>query len=136
MSFHNNVERRSYVASVDLDACMFHAVDLVANVPHKIALAAANGGFGILLNKPKAGEDASVAREGEVEVRVGAAVQAGQIAVAAGSGWLTSFVQSTQVASGGVLTTQTVLGRFVTGAASGMLAALELDPQVITVQSI
>ena len=118
MSFHNEVKRRSYVASVDLDACLYHAVELVPNVAHKVALAGANGGFGILLNKPKAGEDASVAVEGEVEVRVGAAVAAGGYAAAAGSGWVTN------VTSG---TAQSVLGRFVTGAASGMLAALELQ---------
>ena len=97
--YHNETERRSKVASVDLDACLFHAVDLISNVNGKVALAAAGGGYGILANKPKAGEDASVVVDGECEVRVGAAVQAGDFAVAAGSGWLIKNISSFQVAS-------------------------------------
>lgn len=122
MSFHNEVKRRSYVASINLDDALYHAVDLVANTPHKVTISAAKGGFGILVNKPRAGEDAAVAVEGEQEVRVGAAVQAGQLAVAAASGWL---IPATAVSTGAPTT---ILGRFITGAASGMIAALELRP--------
>jgi len=134
--YHNETERRSKVASVDLDTSLFHAVDLISNVNGKVTLAAAGGGYGILANKPKAGEDASVIVDGESEVRVGEAVQAGAFAVAAGSGWLVNYVASFQVASGGVLASKIVMGRFVTGAASGMLATLDVDPQLVSVNSI
>lgn len=134
--YHNETERRSRVASIDLDTALFHAVDLIANVNHAVTIAAAGGGYGILVNKPKAGEDASVVVDGECEVRVGAAVQAGDFAASAASGWLVSFINSTQVASGGVLKGATVMGRFVTGAASGMLATLEVDPYQTTVRSL
>ena len=136
MSYHNEAERRSKVASIDLSDALFHAVDLVANQAQKVSIAAAGTGFGILANKPRAGEDASVVVEGETEVRVGAAVQAGDFAVSAASGWVIKQVTSFQVASGAVFTNKVVLGRFITGAASGMIAALEVDPQMITVNSI
>jgi hypothetical protein len=135
--YHNETERRSKVASIDLDTALFHAVDLIANVDQKVGIAGAGGGYGILVNKPKAGEDASIVVDGECEVRVGAAVQAGDYATSAASGWLTKFnTASTQVASGGVFKPVVVLGRFITGAASGMLAALEVDPYLTSVQSI
>jgi hypothetical protein len=121
--YHNEVERRSKVASIDLDTALFHAVDLVPNVDGKVTIAAAAGGYGILLNKPKAGEDASVAIDGECEVRVGAAMQAGDWATSAASGWVVNITSG----AGCV-----VLGRIQTGAASGMLATLELDPFLIS----
>lgn len=125
MSFHTEVKRRSYVASIDLSTSLFKIVDQVANVNHKVAISAAGGGIGILLNKPTAGQDASVAVEGQCEVRVGAAVQAGQGVVSAASGWA---IPQTAVTTGAP---RQVLGRFVTGAASGMLAAVELNPTFV-----
>lgn len=136
MSYHNETERRSKVASIDLDTALFHAVDLISNVNGKVTIAAAGGGYGILANKPKAGEDAAVIVEGETEARVGAAVQAGDYAASAASGWLVAHVTSNQVASGSVLNSKVILGRFITGAASGMLATVDLDPYITTVQSI
>lgn len=121
MSFHSEVGRRSYVASINLNDALYKAVELVANSPHKIAIAGAGAGFGILVNKPLAGEDAAVAVSGQQEVRVGAAVQAGQYAKSAASGWL---IPHTAISTGAPTV---VLGRFVTGAASGMIAALEIN---------
>lgn len=134
MASHTETERRSAVASIDLSDALFKAVDLVG--AHRVSIAAAGTGYGILANKPRAGEDASVIVDGQTEARVGAAVAAGDFAVSAASGWLVSFINSTQVASGAVLKSKTVLGRFVTAAASGMLATLEVDPFNTTVQSL
>lgn len=125
MSFHTEVKRRSYVASIDLNDALFKIVDMVANTDHKIAISGAGGGIGVLLNKPRAGEDAAVAVSGIVEVRVGAAVQARQGAVSAASGWA---IPQTAVSTGAP---RNVLGQFVTGAASGMIAALELRPTFV-----
>jgi hypothetical protein len=110
----------SRVASEDYNSDSFylHAVEPVANVNFKVKLAQAGLGFGILANKPKAGENATVVTEGEVEARVGVAVQAGQWAAVANSGWLINVASTTAI---------TVLGRFVTGAASGMIAVVDVD---------
>jgi hypothetical protein len=126
MSFHSDTERRSAVASIDLSDALFHAVDLVG--ASRVSIAAAGKGYGILANKPKAGEDAAVIVDGVTEVRVGAAVAAGDYAVSAASGWIIAAVASIQVASGSFINSKVVLGRFQTGAASGMLAALDVDP--------
>ena len=136
MSFHNVVESRTYIASGDLSGLQYRIVDLISNQPLKIGHSLADVGFGVLLNMPKAGEHAEVAVEGEVEVKAGAAVQAGQLIGSAASGWATPIsAQSVQVASGTVLISKTVLGRAVTGAASGSLFVLEFDRQRITVAS-
>lgn len=135
MSYHSETKRVSKVASIDLDTAIFHAVDLTSTVG-KVSIAAAGGGYGILVNKPKAGEDAAVVVAGEVETRVGAAVAIGDFAVSAASGWLIKHISSFQVASGAVVATKTVLGRFTTGAASGMLATLDVRPQLVAVNSI
>lgn len=125
MSFHTETKRRSFVASIDLSDALFKIVDQVANVDHKVAISGAGGGVGILVNKPRAGEDASVVVEGVCEVRVGAAVQARQGAVSAASGWA---IPATAVSTGAP---KNIIGQFVTGAASGMLAALEVRPTFV-----
>lgn len=120
MSFHSNVAARSFIASGDLSGLLYRAVDLLGGANFKVGVAGAGGGFGILLNKPRDGEHASVAVVGEQEVRVGAALSAGDYVTSAASGWIVA------VTSGAA---QNILGRMVTGAASGMIGALELRPQ-------
>lgn len=110
----------SRVASENLnsDAFRLHFVEQVANVPFKVALAQAGAGYGILANKPAAGENATMVVDGEHEVRVGIAVQAGQWAAVANSGWAINVASTTAIS---------VVGKFVTGAASGMIAVIDLS---------
>lgn len=101
------------------DAFYLHGVVMVANANFKVALGQAAGdNYGILGNKPKVGENATVYTRGEQEVRVGVAVQAGQYAMLANSGWFINVASTTAYP---------IAGRFVTGAASGMIAVLDLD---------
>lgn len=133
--YSNNKESRTFIASGDLSGMQNRVVDLLGSF-NKVGHALAGGGFGILDNKPQNGEHATVNVEGELLVRVGAAVTAGQFGISAASGWAIAHVASTQVASGAVLTSQVVLGRFLTTAASGMLATIEFNPQLYSVNSI
>lgn len=136
MSFHNRVKADAYIASGDLSGLQFRFVDLITNAPFKVGHALADKGFGVLGNAPRSGEHAEVQVEGEVEVKAGVAVQAGQLIGSAASGWATPIsAQSVQVASGTVLITKTVLGRAVTGAASGSLFTMVFDRQHVTVAS-
>jgi hypothetical protein len=118
--YHNGLKCITMIASTDLSSgAQHHIVDQVANVPFKMTGAAAGLGFGILQNSPRAGEHGTVAVEGESEVRVGLAVQAGQYCVSAASGWAIGVASTTA---------NVVLGRYMTGAASGMLAVVNLQP--------
>jgi hypothetical protein len=110
-------ELQSFVASTDMRSHQFHAVDLTATFG-KIDLAAAKAGFGILFNNPNAGEHASVVREGETFVRVGAAVSIGDLVTSAATGWVVDVTSSVA---------QNVLGRMLTAAASGMIGTIDLD---------
>lgn len=117
MAFEYDLESESFIASGDLSGLQHRIVDLLST-DHKVGVAGAAGGWGVLQNKPKDGEHATVGVEGVTLVRVGGAVTAGQYCTSAASGW------GTTVTSGAG---QTVLGRYLTTAASGMLAALELN---------
>lgn len=117
--FNVGGEYRSFTSSGDLSACYLRAVDQLANADFKIDIAGAGGGMGILVNKPKSGEQAQVCIEGEQQVRAGLALQAGQLVTSAQSGWVVN-VSST--------TTQKTLGRVVVGCASGMIGVVELNP--------
>lgn len=115
--FSNNAEAEAFVASGDLSTCLNRIVTQLST-DFVVGLGLAGAGFGVLLNAPKNGEFASVATDGVVTVRVGAAVSAGDYITSAASGW------GVKVTSGAG---QEVLGKARTGAASGMLAAVEVD---------
>lgn len=115
--YSNNGENEAFVASGDLSTCLNRIVTQLS-VDFKIGLAGAGAGFGVLMNAPKDGEFAAVATDGVVMVRAGAALTAGQYVTGAASGW------AVVVTSGAG---QEVLGKCRTGAASGMLAAVEID---------
>lgn len=116
--FSLNQKNEAFVASGDLSLCIGRIVDLLST-DYKIGLGAVNGNnVGVLQNEPKDKEHASVATDGIVMVRVGAAVTAGQFITSAASGW------GVNVTSGNG---QSVIGRARTGAASGMLAAVQID---------
>jgi len=116
MSYSNGATAEAFVSSGDLSTCLNRIVTQLA-VDFKIGLAGAAAGFGILLNAPKDGEFASVATDGVQTVRVGAAVVAGDYITSAASGW------GVKVTSG---SGQEILGKARTGAASGMLAAVDI----------
>ncbi len=133
-SFNDNVNR-TYIASVDLDSSQHYFVDIAGANPRKITVSAANAGTGVLLNKPQAGEHATVAIRGQVKVHAGAAVTAGDLVVSAASGFAASYTAGVQVGSGDTLTELTILGRAVTTAASGSVFTMELDPRFTQVVS-
>lgn len=108
----------SAIASTDMRSHQFKIVDLTTT-NFKIDLAAALKGYGVLQNAPNAGEHASVVTEGETMVKVGAAVTAGDWVTSAASGFAVATTSSVD---------QVLLGRVVAGASSGMLAAINVDP--------
>jgi hypothetical protein len=109
-------EVESFVASGDLSGMKNRIVDIVGQF--KIGHALAGGGFGVLLDAPKAGEHAAVVTDGITMVFVGAALSAGADVTSAASGWAVSVVSGAG---------SRVLGRLTTSAASGMLASVKLD---------
>jgi hypothetical protein len=118
----------SFVASGDLSLLQNRLVCLLSNANFKVDAAGASNAlapFGVLNNAPRAGENASVVTGGITMVRVGAAVQASQKATSATSGWAIAAVQGAEA-------TKNVVGEFITGAASGMLAALKVERFVLT----
>lgn len=118
MSFENDAGTESYVASGDLSLLLNRVVERIGTTAFKVGAATANGGFGVLMNAPKNGENASVAESGTAEVRVGAAVNANDPLTSAASGWaITAAVTAGK---------QHVFGFALTGAASGMLAPVKL----------
>lgn len=118
--FHNEVCDVSMVASEDLNAggSIGLAVELVAGQNFKVAYAQAGKGFGVLRNRPKAGEHATVAIGGAVQVRTGKAVAAGDFLMVANSGFFINVASTTAAR---------IMGRAITGAASGMLATMEFE---------
>lgn len=127
--FSNSQKNESFVASGDLSGCLNRIVNLLTT-DFKVGIATAGKGFGVLANAPKNGEHASVATDGVVMVRVGAAVVAGDYITSATSGWgVTAIGSMTDIASGSDLTYIDIIGRAETGAASGMLAAVNLKQQ-------
>jgi hypothetical protein len=115
--YNNYEETRAYVASGDLSALQFRAIDLVGQF--RIGHATAGRALGILLNKPLANEHATVAIRGEVQVRVGSGgVAVGDQVTSTLSGWV-------QKTTAGEIVDN--LGRAVTAAASGHLAVVDLN---------
>jgi hypothetical protein len=114
--FTINEQTESFIASGDLSGCLGRIVDLLST-DFKVGIAGANAGFGVLLNAPKDTEFAAVVVDGITMVRVGGTTTAGQDLTSAASGW------ATVVTSGAG---NRVLGRALTGAASGFLAPVLL----------
>ena len=118
MAFSNRLKSEAFVASVDLNTSQFHIVDLAATAG-KVTIGAADGGFGILQNKPLAGEHATVAVEGISKCSAGGAIAIGDYITSAASGYATT------VTSGGSF--KKVIGRALTSAASGSVFSVEID---------
>jgi hypothetical protein len=126
MSFSVNPVNEAFVASGDLSLCLNRIVQQLTT-DFKVGLSTAGLCVGVLQNAPKDGEFASVATDGVCLVRVGAAVTAGDYITAATSGWGIKTTNSLQIASGSWLYQVEVLGKVRAGAASGMLAAVDID---------
>lgn len=120
-------EVEAFVASGDLSSCLNRIVTMLST-DFKVGLAGAGQGFGVLANEPKNGEHAAVYTDGVVMVRVGGAVSAGDLITSAASGWGAIATNTIQVASGSFIENIDIIGRARTGAASGMLAAVDLEP--------
>lgn len=105
------------------DFPQFRVVELTAN-PHEVDLAAANKGYGVVQNHPNSGEAATVRKDGVTKVIVGGAVSVGNYALSAASGFATAVVSGAAFG-----TSQKLLGRFLTAAASGGIATLDLEVQ-------
>lgn len=119
MAFTNRLKSESYVAASDLSDRQFHIVDLTAS-QLEVDLAANNKGFGVLQNKPRAGEHGTVAFEGITKVTAGAAVSIGDLITSAASGYA-------RAVGSGTAADKQVIGRAVTAAASGSVFSMELD---------
>ena len=124
MSYTCSERYESFIASTDMRSHQFKIVDLTGTA-FKVDLAASLKAFGVLVNQPNAGEMATVVVEGETFVCVGAAVTVGSWCVSAATGFGGASTSSVD---------QTILGRFKTAAASGMLAVV--DVQVLRVGPI
>lgn len=134
MSTQGKERVESYIASGDLSGLQFRVVDLLAD--QRVGHALANRGFGVLLNKPKSTEHASVMTRGVTKLRAGAAMTVGSLFAVSGSGWVTAFAgPTTSPASGGPVRQDVYLGRARTACASGSLFEADFDPQYITVAS-
>jgi hypothetical protein len=74
---------KTFKAAEDLDTLQYHAIALSDN---KLAN---NGGeaFGILLTKPKSGENGTIAYMGEIPYRAGGAITIGKLITVTTSGW-------------------------------------------------
>jgi len=135
MADTNRVVSETFQASGDMSALQHRFVDHVGVgiIGHSLA----RGGMGVLMNKPQAGEFATVALSGRVRVDAGAAVTAGNWIVSAASGFGTPLTFGTINAgsAGQYLQTKTVMGRAMSTAASGSVFTLELLPHNVTVNS-
>lgn len=123
MTFSNQLRNESFVASTDLSTRQYHIINLTGT-NNKIDLAAARTGYGILQNKPQAGEHATVAVDGVSKCVAGAAVSIGDLITAAASGYAS-------VVGSGTAASKQVIGRALTAAASGSVFSIGIDKQII-----
>jgi hypothetical protein len=125
----------SFVASGDLSSMQGRIVDLVG-ATSKIGHALVDRGFGVLANKPRSGEHATVITKGVVKTKAGVAVSIGNYIYCAGSGWAGVATHAIlDVASGSDYMQRNILGRALTAAASGFDFALDIEKHVTFVAS-
>lgn len=122
MAYTNRRQDESFVASGNLSALQYHIVEIVGE--HIVDVSLVNVGFGVLQNKPRAGEHATVAVAGVSKVNAGGAVTVGDLITSAGSGWAAVVVS-------GNATEKQVLGRALTSSNSGSVFSMEIDRYTI-----
>ena len=134
MADTNRVSAETFIASGDMSALQHRFVDHVG--VGVVGHALAEGGMGVLMNKPQDAEHAEVALKGRVRVDAGAAVTAGDWIISAASGFGVTHTLGYSTGSAGDFVRGAVLmGRAMTSAASGSVFTLELNPQQTTVKS-
>jgi hypothetical protein len=106
MSTSGDKEVVSLLTTVDASASQYKIVDVNGTIAANNATA-----IGVLLNKPKSGENASVAYSGHMKAYAGAAIAAGAEVVVTTSGYL--ITNATSVSG--------IVGKALTAASSGAL---------------
>lgn len=124
MSFKNFQETMTFKAESDLTGDQFKIVELTSTA-HGVELGAAREGFGVLQNHPKDNEAATVALSGVTKVIVGAAVSVGNFLTSAATGFAIKTIS-------GDATARRVFGRALTAAASGSIATMLIDRQLVS----
>lgn len=124
MAFGNFNETLRFKAASDFSDDQFKLVELTGNA-HEVEVGAAGEGFGVLQNHPQEGEAATVIVAGVSKVIVGAAVAVGDFITSAATG----FIVSTD---SGDATSRRVFGRCLTAAASGALASVLINKQIVS----
>lgn len=95
MAVERNFETITVVASTDLTGHQFKAIGLDG-----LVAATSVAACGILRNKPKNGDHATVAYKGQMKAISGAAINSGSLVGVTASGFLVSRSNIAQVASG------------------------------------
>lgn len=112
------------VAGADLSNSYFKVVEMNSN--GAAVLAAANQGYGVLINKPKINEAASVTKYGRTKGIAGSAVAINDKLRVSSGGWLIP------VNSGAAHpATFMFVGRAITAAASGSIFTVDFHPQLL-----
>ena len=119
MAYSNQLRNIALKANADFSSRQYHIVELTGN-PQECQLAAAGTGIGVLQNHPQSGEHATVAVEGESRCRAGGTIAQGAWVTAANTGFATA------VASGA--TSTRAIGKAMSGAASGSIFPLHIQP--------
>tara|TARA_Y100000592_G_scaffold62246_1_gene97222 strand:- start:12472 stop:12831 length:360 start_codon:yes stop_codon:yes gene_type:complete len=104
------------IANEDLDTAQYKLVNVDGDNGVKLRVAAGAPGLGILDNKPKSGEGATVITQGVTRAFAGAAVTAGQFLTSTASGTFTNATSG-----------QYIMGKSITGCASGSLFLLDVQ---------
>lgn len=115
-------------AAGDLDLHQFKIVDI--NAANRVALSAADIGFGVVQNHPRSLEAATVVHMGVTKVRAGLAVSVGNFITSAATGFGVAVLSG--AAHGANIY---VLGRALTGAASGALFTVAIEKTLWNVVS-
>lgn len=108
-----------FTAAIDLSTSQFKIVELFTTA-HQVTISPANAGYGVLLNKPRSGEMAQVARSGRVKAVAGDTVTVKDYIVSAASGFATTCAS-------GTANIKKIIGRALTSAASGSVFDIDLD---------
>lgn len=118
MSYSNRTVNVSFVSATDLSGLQYH---IVGNHDENMVDAASPGlALGVLQNKPRSGEHASVAMNGITKVRAGVPVSKGHWIMSLGSGWARNVVS-------GSAGDKIVIGTALTNAASGSIFSMQID---------
>ncbi len=106
----------SMVANEDLSTAQYKIVNVDGDNGVKLRVAAGAGSLGVLDNKPKSGEHATVVVMGLTRAFAGATVTAGQFVTSTASGTFTNATSG-----------QYIMGKSITGCASGSTFQLLLQ---------